>query len=66
MARKAAARGLDKPEYKVFFLTDHHECGYIAIEYCPTDEMVGNYMAKLLQVSKLLHLREMIVGLQHP
>ena len=64
--KSSSKRTRHKPEYQVFFLTDHHECGYIAIEYCPTDEMVGNYMAKLLQVSKFLHFREMIVGLQHP
>ena len=49
---------------RYFFLTDQHERGNITIEYCPTDEMVGDYMTKPLQGSKFMKFRRLIMGEQ--
>ena len=37
---------------RYFFVVDHHEKGDIAIVYCPTDDMVGDFMTKPLQRGK--------------
>ena len=49
---------------RYFFLTDQYERGNISIEYCPTDEMVGDYMTKPLQGSKFTKFRRAIMGEQ--
>ena len=36
--------------------------GNISIEYCPMDEMVGDYMTKPLQGSKFTKFRRLIMG----
>jgi hypothetical protein len=34
---------------RYFFLTDQVQQGHVAIEYCPTNEMVGDFHTKPLQ-----------------
>ena len=37
---------------RYFFLTDQVEKGNVKIKYCPTDEMIADYMTKPLQGEK--------------
>ena len=49
---------------RYFFLTDQHDRGNVSIEYCPTDQMVGDYMTKPLQGNKFIRFRNLIMGKQ--
>ena len=45
-----------------FFLTDQVEKGNLKIEYCPTDNMVVDYMTKPLQSEAFRKFRKSIMG----
>jgi hypothetical protein len=45
-----------------FFLTDQIEKGNVTIEYCPTLEMIGDYMTKPLQGKLFETFRKEIIG----
>jgi hypothetical protein len=45
-----------------FFLTDQVEKGNLSIEYCPTDDMVGDFHTKPLQGEKFCKFRNEILG----
>lgn len=49
-------------------MTDNVDKGKINIEYCPTDEMVGDFFTKPLQGSKFVKFRSIILGthVEHP
>ena len=47
---------------RYFFLTDQVEKGNLSIEYCPTDEMIGDYMTKPLQGKLFKKFRDAIMG----
>jgi len=47
---------------RYFFLTDQVERGNLSIEFCPTNEMVGDYMTKPLQGEKFRRFRNDIMG----
>ena len=47
---------------RYFFVTDQVEKGNMEIQYCPTEEMVGDYHTKPLQGSKFVNFRTMILG----
>ena len=47
---------------RFFFVKDRVDSGEISIEYCPTDEMVGDYFTKPVQGRKFLDLRRIIMG----
>jgi hypothetical protein len=42
---------------RYFFLTDQVEKGNVTIEYCPTDEIVGDFHTKPLQGEKFRKFR---------
>ena len=46
-----------------FFIKDRHEKKEVSIEYCPTDEMIGDYFTKPLQGRKFKKFRKLIMGL---
>jgi hypothetical protein len=48
--------------FTIFFLTDQVEKGNVHIEYCPTDEMVGDFHTKPLQGEKFRKFRAEILG----
>ena len=52
------------PERLIFdiFLTDQLEKGHLQIEYCPTEDMIGDYMTKPLQGEKFKKFRKSIMG----
>jgi hypothetical protein len=45
-----------------FFLTDQVEKGNVIFEYCPNDEMVGEFHTKPLQGEKFRKFRNAILG----
>ena len=47
---------------RYFFLTDQVEKGNVTIEYCPTDDMVGDFHTKPLQGDKFRKFRNEILG----
>ena len=47
---------------RYFTITDLVERGKLTIEYCPTDEMIADYMSKGLQGIKFKKFREQIMG----
>jgi hypothetical protein len=47
---------------RYFFLTDQIAKGKVSIEYCPTQEMVGDYMTKPLQGHLFKKFRRAIMG----
>ena len=47
---------------RYFFLTDQIEKGNLKVNYCPTGEMVADYMSKPLQGTKFEHFKKAIMG----
>ena len=52
------------PEHQIFFITDQVEKGNVSIEYCPTNDMIGDYFTKPLQGSKFTNFRAIVLGEQ--
>jgi hypothetical protein len=48
---------------RLFFVKDQKEKGNLSIQYCPTDEMIGNYMTKPLHGKKFVKFRQSIMNL---
>ena len=61
--RRSAGKRSRAINIRYFFLTDQVEKGNVTIEYCPTDEMWGDYMTKPLQGVKFKKFRDEILGL---
>ena len=49
---------------RYFFITDQVEKGNLEIQYCPTDEMIGDFMTKPLQGEKFRKFQDWILGSQ--
>ena len=49
-------------EIRFFFVTDNVQKKHIRIEYCPTDDMVGDFFTKPLQGSKFVRFKNRILG----
>ena len=60
--RKSAGKRSRHLNIRFFFVTDQKEKGNINIEYCPTDEMTGDYMTKPLLGKKFDDHRNAIMG----
>jgi hypothetical protein len=43
-------------------MTDQVEKGNVQIEYCPTDDMIGDFMTKPLQGDKFRKFKRAIMG----
>ena len=48
---------------RYFFITDQVQRGEVQIQYCPTDEIQGDYMSKPLVGSKFRGFRQQILNL---
>ena len=48
---------------RYFYITDQISRGNVEIKYCPTDDMVGDYMSKGLQGYKFKKFRDKIMGI---
>ena len=60
--RKSAGSRSRALNVRYFFLTDQVEKGNLSIEYCPTDDMWGDFMTKPLQSEKFEKFRGLIMG----
>jgi hypothetical protein len=61
--RKSAGKRSRAINIRYFYITDQVEQGNVEIQYCPTDEMVGDFMTKPLQGEKFRKFRRIILGL---
>jgi hypothetical protein len=61
--RKSAGKQSRHLNIRLFFITDQVEKKNISIEYCPTEEMVADYMTKPLQGKQFHKFRQMIMNL---
>ena len=62
--RKSAGKRSRAINIRYFFVTDHVEKGNIGIQYCPTDDMIADFMTKPLQGEKFRKFRLAIMGEQ--
>ena len=62
--RKSAGKRSRAINIRYFFVTDHVDKGNVTIEYCPTDEMIADFMTKPLQGQKFRDFRSDILGEQ--
>jgi hypothetical protein len=60
--RKSAGKQSRALNVRYFFIADQVNKGNISVKYCPTGEMVGDYMSKPLQGKKFLQFRKAIMG----
>ena len=60
--RKSSSKRTRHLNISFFMVTDQVEKGLINIEYCPTDEMIGDFMTKGLQGIKFEKFRKAIMG----
>ena len=61
--RKSAGKRSRHLNIRYFFVTDQKAKNNIQIEYCPTDQMVGDYMTKPLHGKKFTGFRQDIMNL---
>ena len=61
--RKSAGKRSRHLNIRYFFVADQQEKGHISIEYCPTDDMVGDYFTKPLHGAKFQKFRKEIMNL---
>jgi hypothetical protein len=64
--KKSSSKRTRALNIRYFFLTDQVEKGNIAIEYCPTEDMIGDYFTKPLQGKLFLKLKRLIMGHASP
>ena len=51
-------------DIKLFYVTDLIERQEVAVEYCPTDKMIADYMSKPLTGSKFRMFRRLIMNIK--
>ena len=61
--RKSAGKRSRQLNIRLFFVADQQEKGYVKIQYCPTDKMLGDYMTKPLHGRKFEGFRQQIMNL---
>jgi hypothetical protein len=61
--RKSAGKRSRHLNIRYFFVADQKEKGNISIEYCPTDQMIGDYMTKPTHGKKFRGFRQQILNL---
>ena len=49
---------------RYFFITDQIQKGNVQVEYCPTDEIEGDFMTKPLQGHKFVGFRKLVMNLR--
>ena len=64
--KKSSSKRTRALNIRYFFLTDQIEKGNLVVEYCPTDEMLGDFMSKHLQGIKFQRFRHVIMGFKGP
>ena len=61
--RKSAGKRSRHLNIRFFFVTDQVAKGHFTIQYCPTDDMIGDYMTKPLTGKKFIQFRRKIMGM---
>jgi hypothetical protein len=51
-------------QIRYFFITDRVKKGNLTINWCPTREMIGDYMTKPLQGATFRKFRDLIMGVK--
>ena len=51
---------------KYFFFTEQIEKGTVQIQYCPTDDMIADYMTKPLVGRKFTYFRDIVLNTTSP
>jgi hypothetical protein len=64
--KKSSGKRTRALNIRYFFITDQVEMGNVSIEYCPTDEMVGDFYTKPLQGEKFRKFRDNVLGETSP
>jgi hypothetical protein len=59
----SVGRGSRHLDIRLFFVQDQKEKGNISIQYCPTDQMIGDYMTKPLNGKKCERFWQEIMNL---
>ena len=52
-------------DVKLFYITDLIDRDEVEVRYCPTDEMIADYMSKPLVVAKFQRFRDLIMNLSN-
>ena len=60
--KKSSSKRTRHLNIRFFMVTDQVEKGNIVIKYCPTDDMIGDFMTKGLQGIKFAKFRKAIMG----
>jgi hypothetical protein len=47
---------------RFFFIKDRITAEELELQYCPTDQMIGDYFTKPLQGKKFFFFRKIIIG----
>jgi hypothetical protein len=61
--KKSSTKRTRALNIRYFFVTDQVEKGNLTIEYCPTDEMLADFMTKPLSGSKFLKFKKRLMGM---
>ena len=61
--RAAAGKWSRAIDIRYFAIKDSVDKGELDIEYCPTDEMLGDFLTKPLQGEKFWKFRKLILGM---
>ena len=51
---------------RYFFITDRVASGDLTLEWCPTDDMIGDFFTKPNQGALFIKFRDMIMGVEAP
>jgi hypothetical protein len=60
--KKSSGKRTRALNIRYFFLADQVEKGNLSVEYCPTLEMIGDYMSKPLQGKLFVKFKSQIMG----
>ena len=61
-ARKSMGKQSHALNVQYFFISDQVNQGNLNVKYCPTDEMIGEFMTKPLQGLKFMKFQKIIMG----
>jgi hypothetical protein len=60
--KKSSSKRTRAINIRYFFVTDQSEKGNVEIEYCPTEEMVADFMTTPLQGPAFVKFKALIMG----
>ena len=59
---KSSSKRTRHMNVRYFFITDRVKKGDLEIKYCPTDEMIADFLTKPLQGNKFINFRQAILN----